>query len=228
MSELTQTVALAKRTQEMRRLRHPQKTEKMFTFLRGFCGDKFSPKPETMRALGYMRQRHYGQTRIGGEPYIVHPLSMACFAIGLGLTDDNLIATILLHDVCEDTGVAVADLPANESVKRGVKYMTIQKFPGDKDKNETKRRYFRNLLEDANALVCKAIDRYCNLNDMVGVFPKEKIIKNVVETHELLLPVLKEAKDVYPERANELYVLRTILTNINDNLAIIYGVELYT
>lgn len=40
--------------------------------------------------------------RKNGDAYIIHPLSMACFAIGLGLTDDNLIAVILLHDICED------------------------------------------------------------------------------------------------------------------------------
>ena len=81
----------------------PNDTEKMFTFIRGFCSDKHNPKPETMRALGYARRKHHGQFRDNGEPYIVHPLSMANFAIGLGLTDDNLLAVILLHDICEDT-----------------------------------------------------------------------------------------------------------------------------
>ena len=152
---------------------------------------------------------------------------MACFAIGLGLTDDNLLAVILLHDICEDTGTAVNDLPSNEIVKHGVKYMTIQRLPSDEDKAETKRRYYWSLLEDKNALICKAIDRYSNLNSMLGVFEFERIAKNVKETHSLLLPVLKEAKEMYPEYNNEIHILRNILRNLNDNLAIVFGIDLY-
>ena len=202
-------------------------TEKMTIFLRGFCSDKHNPKPETLRALGYARKKHFGQFRDNGEPYIVHPLSMACFAIGLGLTDDNLLAVILLHDICEDTGTAVNDLPSNETIKHGVKYMTIQKLPSDKDKAETKGRYYWSLLEDKNALICKAIDRYSNLKSMLGVFETERIIKNIHETHELLLPVLKEAKEIYPEYNNEIHILRSILRDLNDNLALAFEVDLY-
>lgn len=202
-------------------------THDMTVFLRGFCSDKHNPKPETLRALGYARKKHQNQFRDNGEPYIVHPLSMACFAIGLGLTDDNLLAVILLHDICEDTGTAVSDLPNNEIVKHGVKYMTIQKLPSDEDKAETKRRYYWSLLEDKNALICKALDRYSNLNDMLGVFEPERIIKNVRETHNLLLPVLKQARDIYPEYTNEIHILRKILRNLNNNLAIAFGVDLY-
>ncbi|MBR3175816.1 HD domain-containing protein [Candidatus Saccharibacteria bacterium] len=220
-----------KTMQNIRQLRDKAKkndTDKMTIFIKGFCSDKHNPKPETLRALGYARKKHQGQTRDNGEPYIVHPLSMACFAIGLGLTDDNLLAVILLHDICEDTGTAVNDLPSNEIVKHGVKYMTVQKLPSDGNKAETKRRYYWSLLEDKNALICKALDRYSNLNAMLGVFESERIIKNIRETHNLLLPVLKEAREIYPEYNNEIHVLRNILRDLTDNLAIGFGVDLYS
>ena len=220
-----------KKMQNIRQLRDKAKkndTDKMTIFIKGFCSDKHNPKPETLRALGYARKKHQGQTRDNGEPYIVHPLSMACFAIGLGLTDDNLLAVILLHDICEDTGTAVNDLPSNEIVKHGVKYMTVQKLPSDGNKAETKRRYYWSLLEDKNALICKALDRYSNLNAMLGVFESERIIKNIRETHNLLLPVLKEAREIYPEYNNEIHVLRNILRDLTDNLAIAFGVDLYS
>ena len=204
----------------------PNDIEKMFTFIRGFCSDKYNPKPETMRALGYARRKHHNQIRKNGDAYIIHPLSMACFAIGLGLTDDNLIAVILLHDICEDTDTNVKDLPVNEIVRHGVKYMTIKELPGE-EKTETKRRYFWSLLEDKNALLCKAIDRYSNLSTMVGVFDIERIKRNIRETDELLMPVLKEAKEIYPELSNELYILRNILRNLYGNLAIVFGLNIY-
>lgn len=218
---------------EQKTLRAKQKasrtrdTDTMTTFIRGFCSDKHNPKTETLRALGYMRKKHKDQTRQSGEPYIVHPLSMACLAIGLGLSDDNLLAVILLHDVCEDAGTAVSDLPMNEAVKHGVKYMTIERQPSDLDKAETKRHYYWSLLEDKNALLCKALDRYSNLTTMVGVFDHERIKKNLLETHQLLMPVLKEAKEIYPEYANEIFVLRTLIRNFNENLAIALGIDLY-
>lgn len=204
----------------------PDDRDKMITFLRGFSSDKHNPKPETLRAMGYALRKHGDQKRESGEAYVIHPLSMANFAIGLGLTDDNLIAIILLHDVCEDTNTNVNDLPFNEIIKHGVKYMTIAELPGE-EKTETKRRYFWSLLEDKNALICKAIDRIANLNTMTGVFTPERIEKNIRETHEFLMPVLREAKDIYPEYANEIYILRTVLRFLYSNLAIMYGIDLF-
>lgn len=198
-------------------------TDKMFTFMRGFCSG--GDYPETQQALTYMRQRHEGQTRKDGEPYIVHPLSMACFAIGLGVRDDKLLAVILLHDVCEDTGVEAKDLPCSEEVKRGVDYMTIKPFPGE-DKKVTKERYYRELLREIRSLLCKGFDRYNNLGTIEDL-SEAAIVKNIRETHELLLPRLREAKDLYPEYANLLYVLRQVIQTLNDSLAKAHGVELY-
>ena len=74
--------------------------DKMITYIREFCDNREQPKLQTMRALSIMRKQHGDQKRSSGEPYIIHPLFMACFAIGLGLVNDDLLAIILLHDVC--------------------------------------------------------------------------------------------------------------------------------
>lgn len=181
---------------------------------------------ESLRALTYMKEKHDGQTRKGGNiPYIVHPLSMACFAVGLGIRDDNMIATILLHDVCEDCGVFIEDLPFNDAIKRGVKLMTIRAFPNE-NKYATKTHYFNELPDDPNAILCKAFDRYSNLTSMVGVLSATAIVKNIVETHCLLLPKLKEAKERWPEIADYLHILRTIIYNQISTIAYFYGIEL--
>lgn len=195
--------------------------EKMYTYLRGYLiGARMS---QSLVALQFSREKHNGQTRMGGDPYIVHPLRMACYAVALDIRDDNIIATILLHDVVEDCGVILSSLPVNDTVKNGVKYMTISPFEGE-SKDETKRRYFHQLLESKEALICKSIDRYDNLSSVAGVFELEKIKKNVVETNELLLPVLKEAKERWVELSNILHVLRTNIRCINDTLGVTYGV----
>ena len=71
--------------------------DKMYTYLRGFLVG--ADMRESLKALGFARQQHSSHTRKDGTPYIVHPLSMACYAVAMGLREDNMIATILLHDV---------------------------------------------------------------------------------------------------------------------------------
>ena len=72
---------------------------------------------ETSAALRFMKKAHEGQYRKPSlfsdvkVPYIVHPLMMACHAHALGIREDAILATILLHDVCEDCGVAPEELP---------------------------------------------------------------------------------------------------------------------
>lgn len=190
--------------------------DKMYTYLRGYLvGANLT---QSLRALQFARDKHKDQKRKNGAPYIVHPLSMACYAVALGLRDDNIIATILLHDVPEDCSVPIDSLPVNETVKRAVKYMTITPLSTDKDKIETKKRYFNELLESKEAIICKTIDRYMNLVDAPFDLSRDAIGKNCAETTVLLLPVLKQARDKYAELANIMFVLRTNLRAINDIL----------
>ncbi len=200
-----------------------QNVDKMFTYLKGFCAG--AGMRESLHALGYMREKHESQMRNDGQPYIVHPLGMACYAVALGVRDDNTIATFLLHDVCEDCGIDVEYLPFNETIRKGVKYMTIGEYPGEQ-KLETKRRYYNELLESPESILCKAGDRFYNLSTMEGIMNEKRIIKNIVETHCLLLPTLKIAKDKWPELSNILYVYRTNIKSINNTLACVHGVVL--
>ncbi len=189
--------------------------DKMYTYLRGyFIGANMT---ESIKALSFARQQHSSQTRKDGTPYIVHPLSMACYAVALGLRDDNIIATILLHDVPEDCGIPVDCIPANSAIRDAVKHMTITKFDTDVDKIETKCRYFNELLESREALICKALDRYNNLSDAPLSLSADAVAKNIAETELLLLPMLKSAKQVYPDLADVLFIMRTnleVLVNI--------------
>lgn len=188
--------------------------EKMYTYLRGYLIG--ANMKQSITALQFAREHHNGQARRDGTPYIVHPLSMACYAVALGLRDDNIIATILLHDTVEDCGVRPEYLPVNDTVKRAVQYMTITKFDTDVDKIETKCRYFNELLDCREALICKALDRYNNLSDMPTFFTKDAMGKNVAETEVLLLPVLKQAKERYADLADILFILRTNISTLNE------------
>ena len=197
--------------------------EKMYTYLRGFLVG--ANMTESMKALQFAREKHKNQMRKNGVPYIIHPLSMACYAVALGIRNDNTVAVILLHDIVEDCNVSVEQLPFNDEIKRGVKYMTITEFETDRDKLETKARYYRNLLEDRNALLCKAFDRYNNLSDMPFALSDDAIGKNAAETEVFLLPILKEAKEKWADLSDILFVLRTNIRSVNDILKLQYCEE---
>ena len=195
----------------------------MYTYLRGrLDGPGFE---QSRAALVFARKAHAGQFRKNGKPYIVHPLSMACDAIACKGATDEIVATILLHDVCEDCNIPLSALPVNDVVKRGVKLMTIKPLQGE-EKSETKRRYFNELLDSKEAIVTKAFDRYANLNDMDGALSEEAIVKNIRETHELLMPVLKEAKYEYPELSDMMHTIRKMLRNTLVMMAFYHDVEL--
>lgn len=194
--------------------------DKMHTYLRGLLVG--ANMRQSIQALQFAREKHSNQFRKDGEPYISHPLSMACYAVALGIRDDNVIATILLHDVCEDCGVPVNMLPFPDAVLTGVKYMTVQRFDTDSSKIETKKRYFNELLESREATICKGIDRYFNLMDMPFALTDDAIGKNIAETEVLLLPTFKKAKEKWQDLSDIMFIVRTNIRSVNDILKLKY------
>jgi len=57
------------------------------------------------RAYAYAEEKHEGQVRRSGEPYITHPLAVSLVLAELEM-DDATLAAGLLHDVIEDCGVS--------------------------------------------------------------------------------------------------------------------------
>ena len=109
---------------------------------------------QTLRSLSFARAKHKGQRRKDDSPYIIHLLTMACNALSMGIRDDTVIATILLHDVCEDCGVALSELPINAEVKRAVELMTFTILEGETREN-AKVRYYSMMRESHPATLCK-------------------------------------------------------------------------
>ena len=199
------------------------KLDVMLTYLRGrLDGMGFE---QSQKALAFAIRMHNGLYRKDGSPYIIHPVAMACFAIAHKGMTDEIIATILLHDVCEDCNLKPSLLPVNETIRYAVKLMTKVPFE-DETKDEERRRYFNGLSDSKEAIICKAFDRYDNLNSMEGVFEEKDVIKNIKETHEFLLPVLKKAKYEYPELSDIFHTVRTMLKNTVKMMAQYHDVKL--
>ncbi len=189
--------------------------EKMYTFVRGFASGALMP--ETLKALSFAREKHEGQLRKSGEPYFVHPLTMACDALSIGIRDDNVIAAILLHDVVEDCGVTLQELPVSGSVKHSVDLVTFSIMDGE-TKDTARTRYYNMILTDRAATLTKLVDRCHNVSSMAGVFTKEKLKAYIEETREYVLPLLRKAKTKYPEDADILFILKYHITSVVDSI----------
>ena len=61
------------------------------------------------RAFDFAREKHTGQTRRSGEPYILHPIAVAAILADLEMGPE-VLAAALLHDVVEDCGVSREEL----------------------------------------------------------------------------------------------------------------------
>ena len=192
---------------------------------------------QAQAALEYAWQKHEGMTRMNGQPFIVHPLFVAKFSIAIGAKTEDQICIALLHDVCEDCGVEPEELPFNERVQRGVKHLTFKyDYKEDDDDDEkmfkklvVKSETYARLIEDPEALICKAIDRYHNLTTAEEL-PEKNIIKNVLETHRWLLPVIYNAITIkkYRQYYHQLYALSINLRALNDLLALKHNIALNT
>ena len=187
--------------------------EKMYTYIKGFA--TALRMEQTLKALSYAREKHQGQFRKSGDPYIVHPLTMACDALSMGIKDDNTIATILLHDVCEDCGVSLKELPINDDVRRGVQLMTFTVLDGE-TKEDAKKRYYSMLIQSKEAVITKLIDRCHNVSSMAGAFSIEKLKSYIAEIRIYVFPLLRQAKDHYPEESDRLFTLKYHITSVVD------------
>lgn len=173
--------------------------EHMYSRLKAFA--QAEDLAETFRALPYMRSCHAGQTRDQvrgsgrGAAYIVHPLTMACQAHAMGVRDDVVLATALLHDVCEDCGVKPEELPFSHEVKTAVGLLTKdrERFL-EVGQAAALAEYYAGIRGSQTAMLVKCLDRCNNLSSMAASFTAEKMARYITETEDNILPLLEELK----------------------------------
>lgn len=164
---------------------------------------------QTAKALCLMQRFHAGQTRKGKDrvPYAAHPLLIACHALAMGLRDDVLLASALLHDVAEDCGVAADELDVSGDVQKTVRLLTFERKEGE-SRHEAKARYYAAIRSDGTASMVKILDRCNNVSHMASGFSREKIISYINETEEFVLPLTEHVKNTYPEYSNAAFLVK--------------------
>lgn len=195
--------------------------DNMYRRVQGFA--EAENLPETAKALPYMKRVHAGQYRKTGPnsteriPYIIHPLMLACHAHALGIRDDAMLAAALLHDVCEDCGIAVEDLPFGSKVRELVGFLTFVK-PEGMTKAEAKDAYYKRLSTDGQAALIKAIDRCNNVSTMAHCFTRAKLVEYINETEHYILPLLRYIKDTCPAYSDAAFLLKYHILSVLESL----------
>ncbi|MEH0832948.1 bifunctional GTP diphosphokinase/guanosine-3',5'-bis pyrophosphate 3'-pyrophosphohydrolase [Pectobacterium cacticida] len=139
------------------------------------------------------RDAHEGQTRSSGEPYITHPVAVACILAEMRLDYETLMAA-LLHDVIEDTPATYQDMEQlfGKSVAElveGVSKLDKLKF---RDKKEAQAENFRKMImamvQDIRVILIKLADRTHNMRTLGSLRP-DKRRRIARETLEIYSPL---------------------------------------
>lgn len=136
---------------------------------------------------------HKGQFRKSGEPYIIHPLSVALILAQLGM-DEKAVAAGLLHDVAEDTRCKQNCLVNNfgEEVTflvNGVTKLSKLECNSKEERQlESYRKMFLAMAEDVRVVMIKLADRLHNMRTLKHQSP-EKQKEIAQETLEIYAPI---------------------------------------
>jgi RelA/SpoT family (p)ppGpp synthetase len=144
-------------------------------------------------AYDFGAERHQGQKRVSGEPYITHPVAVADILADLKLDADTLVAAIL-HDVIEDTPTAKAEIASMfgqvvAELVDGVSKLDQIQF---KNRQEAQAESFRKMLlamvRDIRVIMVKLADRMHNMRTL-GAMPPIKRRRIARETLEIYAPI---------------------------------------
>ncbi len=185
---------------------HNFSAEHMYTYLKAKAQEQ--GMTQTLAALPYMREKHKGTMRkdkTGTAPYAVHPLTLACHAWAMGITDDDVLATALLHDVVEDTDTRPEELPAGDRVREAVRLVSYNTYEGSRE--EVNPALYANIAKNPLAALIKCLDRCHNLACMADAFSRKKMATYLVETEKYVMPLLDVLKAA-PEYNNAAWLLR--------------------
>ena len=164
------------------------------------AGQKYDEVPVLVlaSAIDYATEKHAGQKRKSGEPYINHPLAVAEILIEWGIDIDTVVAGVL-HDTVEDTDATLDELESLfgrdvaflvdgvtkvSQARAGMRSLDSY-LPHTKD-NLTKLMIA--VGEDVRVIIIKLADRLHNMRTLQFMSP-EKQKKIARETIEVFAPL---------------------------------------
>ncbi|MEA3318320.1 MAG: RelA/SpoT family protein [Bacteroidota bacterium] len=169
--------------------------QSLYSDLLASCPRKLNDEDKSLvdKAFNLAKDAHKGIKRKSGEPYILHPISVAIIAaqeIGLGPTS---IACALIHDVVEDSDYTHDDIKHIFGDKIAVIIQGLTKISDVFDKEsslqiENFKKILLALSDDVRVILIKLADRLHNMRTLEAM-PLNKQLKIAGETIYLYAPL---------------------------------------
>lgn len=153
---------------------------------------------ELEHAVDFATKKHEGQKRRSGEPYIIHPLSVASTLVEWGMDVDTVLAGIL-HDTVEDTDATLEEI--ENLFGRDVAFLVdgvtkvSQARAGMRNLEsylpQTKDNLSKLLIavgQDVRVIIIKLADRLHNLSTLQHM-PEDKQRKIARESLDVFAPM---------------------------------------
>lgn len=144
------------------------------------------------KAFYFAKRAHKNQKRVSGEPYFIHPLTVAYYLLEWNLDEPTIIAG-LLHDVVEDTSITIDQIREEFGEKiaelvDGVTKLKKIKSYREKKELESLRKMFVAMARDVRVVLIRLADRLHNLQTL-RYLPPEKRKEIAQETIEIYAPL---------------------------------------
>ncbi len=136
---------------------------------------------------------HGDQKRLSGEPFYMHPVSVACILLKLGMDTECVIAA-LLHDVVEDTEISLEEVRKRfggdvaELVDGVTKLGKMPLVTHEQQLSENVRKMMMAMAKDIRVIIIKLADRLHNMRT-IDAQSEYKQREKAHETLEIYAPI---------------------------------------
>ncbi len=145
------------------------------------------------KAYNIANEAHEGQKRLSGEPYIMHPLSVALILASLGMDEASIVAAIL-HDTVEDTSLTHEEVEKEfgttiaELVEGVTKIGKVPLQTKEEQQAENIRKMLMAMSRDIRVIIIKLADRLHNMRTLMFK-PEQRRREIALETIEIYAPI---------------------------------------
>ena len=144
-------------------------------------------------AYKFAYEKHFGQKRLTGEEYIIHPLNVAYILTRIN-ADYETLSAALLHDTIEDCNVTKEEIEEKfghniMTLVEGVTKINKLNLSGTTEALiNNQRKILVGLSEDVRVIIIKLADRLNNMQTLF-VHSEKKQKETAKETLDILTPI---------------------------------------
>lgn len=176
-----------------------KKTELLFQKIEKYARSKKFDLKKVRSAYSLATEAHKDQKRHSGEPYIIHPVTVAYYLTQNQCDEETLIAA-LLHDAVEDTPTTLKEIEnafgkeITQLIDGSTKFdKEAFREEEDLDRNiESLRKWFAIMRKDIRVAVMKLADRLHNMETLQSIQSEKKQQRIARETLNIFVKLAEK------------------------------------